>query len=195
MSISAGASSVSCDSSQAPSSSIVSSWLKFLELDRYTTAFLDNGYDELETVKQIGPEDLDAIGVSLLHHRDFLLDAVQVLQKHGATWVYLLQPAQEQDLLEEDNSERNHSGSSGIASLNSSSLPWSEDREENSSSLSSSSSCRPKSSQDNVDTNCQGNFQQKNYKHGLVGQPAVRDSPDIHDFYHGGKTINWGKKY
>ena len=45
--------------------------------------FLDNGYDDLETVKQIGPEDLDAIGVSNTHHRTFILDAVQVLREQG----------------------------------------------------------------------------------------------------------------
>ena len=48
--------------------------------------FLDNGYDDLETVKQIGTEDLDAIGVSNTHHRTFILDAVQVLREQGTQW-------------------------------------------------------------------------------------------------------------
>ena len=42
---------------------------------------IDN--DDLETVKQIGTEDLDAIGVSNTHHRTFILDAVQVLREQG----------------------------------------------------------------------------------------------------------------
>jgi len=37
----------------------------------------------LETVKQIGAEDLDAIGVTSKHHRAFILDAVQVLKEQG----------------------------------------------------------------------------------------------------------------
>ena len=45
--------------------------------------FLDNGYDDLETVKKIGMEDLDAIGVSNKHHRGFLIDAVRVLREQG----------------------------------------------------------------------------------------------------------------
>ena len=51
---------------------------------------MDNGYDDLETVKQIGPDDLDAIGVASLHDRAFILDAVRVLREQGAAWVYLL---------------------------------------------------------------------------------------------------------
>ena len=45
--------------------------------------FLDNGYDDLETVKKIGMEDLDAIGVTNKHHRGFLIDAVRVLREQG----------------------------------------------------------------------------------------------------------------
>ena len=57
--------------------------------------FLYNVYDDLETVKRIGPEDLDAIGVVSVHHRAFLLDAVRVLREQGAAWVYLLLGARE----------------------------------------------------------------------------------------------------
>lgn len=60
---------------------IVTEWLTFLQLDQYRDGFLDNGYDELETVKKIGPADLDAIGVFSAHHRAFLLDAVRVLRE------------------------------------------------------------------------------------------------------------------
>ena len=48
---------------------IVTDWLGFLQLGDYAKGFVDNGYDDLETVKQIGPPDLDAIGVASLHHR------------------------------------------------------------------------------------------------------------------------------
>ena len=44
---------------------------------------MDNGYDDLETVKKIGEEDLDAIGVTAPSHRAFLLDAVKVLREQG----------------------------------------------------------------------------------------------------------------
>ena len=60
---------------------IVVEWLTFLQLGQYKTGFLDNGYDDLETVKKIGPADLDAIGVMSAHHRAFLLDAVRVLKE------------------------------------------------------------------------------------------------------------------
>merc|ERR1719334_629767 len=69
---------------------IVVEWLTFLQLGQYSKSFLDNGYDDLETVKKIGPADLDAIGVLSAHHRAFLLDAVRVLKEQGAAWVYLL---------------------------------------------------------------------------------------------------------
>ncbi len=77
-------------------SNIVSEWLSFLQLGQYSPDFLDNGYDELEVVKQVGPADLDAIGVVSPHHRAFLLDAVRVLREQGAAWVYLLLGAREQ---------------------------------------------------------------------------------------------------
>ena len=42
---------------------IVATWLNFLQVGEYSDSFLDNGYDDLETVKQIRLEDLRAIGV------------------------------------------------------------------------------------------------------------------------------------
>ena len=51
---------------------------------------MDNGYDDLETVKQIGTEDLDAIGVVNQHHRAFILDAVRVLREQGSFYHLLL---------------------------------------------------------------------------------------------------------
>jgi hypothetical protein len=67
---------------------IVLEWLSFLQLGQYGRGFLDNGYDDLETVKRIGPADLDAIGVLSAHHRAFLLDAVRVLKEQvSAQWM------------------------------------------------------------------------------------------------------------
>lgn len=67
---------------------IVSEWLKNLGLGKYTTAFYDNGYDELELCKQIGEDDLNAIGVFNPLHRKILLDSVMTLRCEGATGVY-----------------------------------------------------------------------------------------------------------
>ena len=64
---------------------IVTEWLVFLQLGQYSRGFIDNGYDDLETVKKIGPADLDAIGVLSAHHRAFLLDAVRVLREQVRT--------------------------------------------------------------------------------------------------------------
>lgn len=67
---------------------IVEEWLRPLNLQHYTQAFLDNGYDDLEVCKQIGTPDLDAIGVLDLEHRKRILDAVEALQKEGESAVY-----------------------------------------------------------------------------------------------------------
>jgi len=124
----------------------VTEWLDFLQLGDYSRGFVDNGYDDLETVKQIGPEDLDAIGVLSLHHRSFILDAVRVLREQGAAWVYLLLGAKERDQItaiqqqgqpqkqrpfQGQEYEDRVSASSGIASANSmQSMPWLEDHDE-----------------------------------------------------------------
>ena len=63
---------------------IVVEWLTFLQLGQYSRGFIENGYDDLETVKKIGPADLDAIGVLSAHHRAFLLDAVRVLKEQAS---------------------------------------------------------------------------------------------------------------
>ena len=124
---------------------IVVEWLHFLQLGNYSADFLDNGYDDLETVKRIGPEDLDAIGVVSVHHRAFLLDAVRVLREQGAAWVYLLlgarerangQPGSGHTVTDTWDNHDRVSASSGIASANS----WLEEPE-----LSGSScECDPK---------------------------------------------------
>ena len=124
--------------------SAVVTWLRFLQMEEYAQDFLDNGYDDLETAKRIGSEDLDAIGVASAHHRAFLLDAVRVLREQGAVWVYLLQEEHRQQQQQQHHlpqhlqhqhhvdteydscGERVSAGSSGIASGNSSSIPWNE---------------------------------------------------------------------
>jgi hypothetical protein len=73
-------------------------------------------------VKQIGPADLDAIGVVSINHRAFLLDAVRVLREQGAAWVYLLLGAREraeQEMYVAYDSGDGVSASSGIASAHS----------------------------------------------------------------------------
>merc|ERR550539_467781 len=110
---------------------IVVEWLTFLQLGQYSKGFLDNGYDDMETVKKIGPADLDAIGVLSAHHRAFLLDAVRVLKEQGAAWVYLLLGSAGQEPGEGGGCADQHdrvSASSGIAS-GTSSQPWLEDQD------------------------------------------------------------------
>jgi len=106
---------------------IVTEWLTFLQLGQYSKGFLDNGYDDLETVKKIGPADLDAIGCLSAHHRAFLLDAVRVLKEQGAAWVYLLLGSAGQPGEGCGEGDR-VSASSGIAS-GTSSQPWLEDQD------------------------------------------------------------------
>ena len=68
--------------------SIVENWLRSVNLVQYTQSFIDNGYDDLEVCKQIGEDDLDAIGVTPPDHRDRLLRAVRVLLEEGGAAVY-----------------------------------------------------------------------------------------------------------
>lgn len=67
---------------------IVEEWLRPLNLEHYTQAFLDNGYDDLEVCKQIGEPDLDAIGVLDPGHRKDILDAVGLLRDQAGSAVY-----------------------------------------------------------------------------------------------------------
>merc|ERR1719245_376349 len=117
---------IELDMSLGDGPNIVVEWLTFLQLGQYSRGFLDNGYDDLETVKKIGPADLDAIGVLSAHHRAFLLDAVRVLKEQGAAWVYLLLGSSGQ--AEGCGDGDRVSASSGIAS-GTSSQPWLEDQD------------------------------------------------------------------
>ena len=55
------------------SSTAVKDWLRFLELEDFYESFIDNGYDDLETVKLIERDDLVAIGVKNLDQQNYLL--------------------------------------------------------------------------------------------------------------------------
>ena len=103
------------------SDSAVQKWLRFLNVEEYCERFIDNGYDNLETVKLIEREDLEAIGVMRKDHQDYLLASVKVLRERGAAWVYLLyceKTDDTEDKFESDNdycsSDKYFSGSSRI---------------------------------------------------------------------------------
>lgn len=125
------------------SASAIATWLNFLQMQDYLADFIDNGYDDLETAKKIGSEDLEAIGVEDPHHKVFLLDAVRVLREQGAAWVYLLgtcHPNQAEFTGQGDAGDRASAGSSGIASL-----PWTDQDNSSSGDNSTCSSSRLKS--------------------------------------------------
>ena len=69
---------------------IVCTWLRFLHVEEYSSNFLDNGYDDLETVKQMTEEDLRAIGISSAEDEEIILISVKILREQGAAWVYFL---------------------------------------------------------------------------------------------------------
>ena len=69
---------------------IVSVWLKFLNIEEYTEQFIDNGYDDLETVKLIREEDNKAIGIINRKDKEMILVFVKILREQGAAWVYFL---------------------------------------------------------------------------------------------------------
>ena len=69
---------------------IVCTWLRFLRVEEYCDNFLDNGYDDLETVKRIKLEDLRAIGINNAEDEEIILLSVKILREQGAAWVYFL---------------------------------------------------------------------------------------------------------
>ena len=66
-------------------------WLRSLGFIHYTQAFLDNGYDELEICKEIGQEDLDAIGVKNFKDRTDIINAVNRLKNSGTAIYFVLE--------------------------------------------------------------------------------------------------------
>ncbi|XP_005111179.2 uncharacterized protein LOC101859605, partial [Aplysia californica] len=110
--------------SSSSSNSIVEDWLRSVNLVQYTQSFMDNGYDDLEVCKQIGEDDLDAIGVSKEEHRERLLRAVKVLKEEGGTAVYFTleecdtcQSGDETEVGEGNNDDETCSSSSAVAAL------------------------------------------------------------------------------
>ena len=59
-------------------------------MEEYSEGFLENGYDDMETVKLIERDDLIAIGVTRGDHQEYLLSSVRILRERGAAWVYLV---------------------------------------------------------------------------------------------------------
>ena len=74
----------------APASS-VEDWLRSLGLITYTEAFIENGYDELDICKEIGDEDLDAIGVVNSKDRTDILNSVARLKQSGTAVYFVLE--------------------------------------------------------------------------------------------------------
>ena len=69
---------------------VVWTWLHTLDQEQLFEAFLENGYDDLETVKQMGEEDLVAIGVDDQETRIVVSQAAKMLREKGAAWVYFI---------------------------------------------------------------------------------------------------------
>ena len=81
---------VGCGNHCGGDENIVSVWLRFLNIEEYTEQFIDNGYDDLETIKQMGEEDLKAIGIDNQKDKEMILFSVKILKEQGAAWVYFL---------------------------------------------------------------------------------------------------------
>ena len=69
---------------------VVWTWLHTLDQEHLFESFLENGYDDLETVKQMGEEDLLAIGVEDQDTRLVINQAARMLREKGAAWVYFI---------------------------------------------------------------------------------------------------------
>ena len=69
---------------------VVWTWLHTLDQEHLFESFLENGYDDLETVKQMGEEDLLAIGVDDQETRFVISQAARMLREKGAAWVYFI---------------------------------------------------------------------------------------------------------
>jgi hypothetical protein len=109
------------------SDSVVQKWLRFFDVEELSESFIDNGYDDLETVQLIKREYPEAIGVMRQDHQDYLFSSVKVLRERGAALVYLLYcetTNDTEDKSESDNdycsSDKYFSGSSGPESFKSS---------------------------------------------------------------------------
>lgn len=70
------------DRSQSTSFQQVEDWLRGLGLLLYAQSFYDNGYEDIDTCKEINYEDLDVIGVKSERDREDIIAAVQKLKQN-----------------------------------------------------------------------------------------------------------------
>ena len=94
---------------------IVSVWLRFLNIEEYTEQFIDNGYDDLETIKQMGEEDLKAIGIDNQKDEEMILLSVKILREQGAAWVYFLIGDEEDGVGTSSSGKMSHSEDEGFS--------------------------------------------------------------------------------
>lgn len=60
----------------------VEDWLRSLGLLHYAQSFYDNGYEDIETVKQIDIQDLNAIDIKSDRDREDILNGVKSLNRN-----------------------------------------------------------------------------------------------------------------
>ena len=70
------------DRSQSTSFQLVEDWLRGLGLLQYAQSFYDNGYEDIDTCKEITTEDLDVIGVKSERDRNDIVIAVERLKQN-----------------------------------------------------------------------------------------------------------------
>lgn len=70
------------DRSTSTSFQPVEDWLRNLGLLHFAQSFYDNGYEDIETCKQIGEEDLNVIGIRSDRDRNDILSAVKRMQQN-----------------------------------------------------------------------------------------------------------------
>jgi len=70
------------DRSQSTSFQLVEDWLRGLGLLQYAQSFYDNGYEDIDTCKEITTEDLDVIGVKGERDRNDIVIAVERLKQN-----------------------------------------------------------------------------------------------------------------
>ena len=152
---------VGCDNHCCGEEKIVSVWLRFLNIEEYTEQFIDNGYDDLETVKLMGEEDLKAIGIDNQKDVEMILLSVKILREQGAAWVYLLL-GDEEDVVKTSSSRK---------------MSISEDEE-----VSFSSSGKESSGQEDIltSTSCERDRKYKSKDIKSKAQPIMKSFPNLY---------------
>lgn len=90
------------DRSQSTSFQQVEDWLRGLGLLQYAQSFYDNGYEDVETCKEINAEDLDVIGVKGERDRNDIIVAVERL-KQNVYFVLEAEPSEKVELVKFDS--------------------------------------------------------------------------------------------